>query len=84
MTPRAYIMRFGCIVLSVATLVVIGASVSDDVWSQIGKFAARDPGVRWVPVAADGIFPAYPPEERAFADGRAPFQEVESVQGVVP
>ena len=46
MTLKAYIMRFGGTVLLMVTLVVIGASFSEEVWSQIGRFAARDPGVR--------------------------------------
>ena len=46
MTPRTYIMKFGGIVLSVAAFAVIGASFSDDVWSQMARLAARDPGVR--------------------------------------
>ena len=38
MTPRTYIMKFGGIVLSVVAFAAIGASFSDDVWSEIGRF----------------------------------------------
>src|SRR4249920_4208106 len=84
MTPRAYIMRLGGIVLSVAAFVVIGASFSDDVWSEIGRFAARDPGVRSGPAGAGGILSGLTgtTEERAFGNGREQFGEVQSVQGV--
>ncbi len=39
MTPRTYIMKFGGIVLSVAAFAVIGASFSDDVWSQMARLS---------------------------------------------
>ena len=83
MTPRAYIMRLGGIVLSVAAFVVIGASFSGDVWSDIGRFAARDPGVRLGSAGAGGILSGLTgtPEERAFGNGREQFAEVQSVQG---
>ena len=54
MTPRAGIMRLGGIVLSVAAFVVIGTSFSQEVWSEIGRFVARDPGVRSGPFGAGG------------------------------
>ena len=83
MTPRSYIMRLGGIVLSVAAFVVIGASFSDDVWSQIARFAARDPGVRSGPAGAGGAFESglTANEGRAFVNGREQFEEVQSVQG---
>lgn len=85
MTPRTYTMRLGGIVLLVATLVVIGASVSEEVWSQIGKFAARDPGVRTGANGAGGILSGFSPlDQQVFAAGRATFQVVESVQGSFP
>lgn len=46
MTPRVYDMKPGGVVLSLATGAMIGVSFSEDVWSQIARFAARDPGVR--------------------------------------
>ena len=86
MTPRSYIMRFGGIVLSLAAFVVIGTSFSDDVWSQIGRLTARDPGVRSGPAGAGGILLGLTgtPEERAFGNGREQFEEVQSVQGTIP
>jgi len=85
MTPRAYIMRFGAIVLSVAACAVIGAFFSDDVWSQMARLAARDPGVRPSPVPTDLKLPGLTPsEQRAFDVGLEAFQEVASVRGVIP
>ena len=83
MTPLAYIMRFGGIVFSVAVLVVIGLSFSDNVWSEIGRLAARDPGVRTGPAGAGGILSGLTgtTAERAFGSGREQFSEVQSVQG---
>lgn len=82
MTPRAYIMKFGGIVLMVVTLVVIGASFSDDVWSQIARLAARDPGVRPVSSSDGAWLPDLTPlEKRAFEVGLEAFEEVASVQG---
>jgi len=83
MTPRAYIMRLGGIVLSVAAFAVIGASFSEEVWSEIGRFGARDPGVRSGPAGAGGPFESglTATEGRAFGNGRAQFEEVQSVQG---
>jgi CxxC motif-containing protein (DUF1111 family) len=84
MTLRAYMIRFGGTVLLIGTLVVIGASFSDDVWSEIGRFAARDPGVRPGPVPADPKLPGLTPsEQKAFEIGLEAFGEVASVQGTV-
>jgi len=85
MTPRAYSMKFGAIALSVAVIAVIGASFSGDVWSQMARFAARDPGVRSGPVPTDLKLPGLTStEQRAFDVGLEAFQEVASVQGVIP
>jgi CxxC motif-containing protein (DUF1111 family) len=84
MTLKAYTMRLGGTVLLMVTLVVIGASFSDDVWSDIGRFAARDPGVRTGSKGAGGMLPGLSPlEQRIFADVRETFQEVQSVQGTI-
>ncbi len=84
MTSRAGIMKFGGIGLSVV-FAVIGASFSDDVWSQMARFAARDPGVRSGSVPTDLKLPGLTPsEQRAFDVGLGAFQEVASVQGVIP
>ena len=82
MTLKAYIMKFGGTVLLMVTLVVIGASFSDDVWSEIGRFTARDPGVRTGANGAGGMLPGLSPQEQeVFADVRETFQEAQSVQG---
>jgi CxxC motif-containing protein (DUF1111 family) len=85
MTPRTYIAKFGVVVLSVAAFAAIGASFSDDVWSQMARLAARDPGVRPGSVPTDLKLPGLtPPEQRAFEIGLEAFQEVASVQGSIP
>ena len=85
MTPRAGIMKFGGIVLSVAVFAVIGASFSDDVWSQMARLTARDPGVRPGPIPTDLKLPGLTPsEQRAFDVGLEAFQEVASVKGTIP
>lgn len=85
MTPRAYSMKFGAIVLSVAACAAIGASFSDNVWSQMARLAARDPGVRPGPAPADLKLPGLTPsEQRAFEIGLEAFQEVASVRGTIP
>jgi CxxC motif-containing protein (DUF1111 family) len=78
-------MKFGAIVLSVAAFAVIGASFSDDVWSQMARLAARDPGVRSGPAPTDLKLPGLTStEQRAFDVGLEAFQEVASVKGVIP
>ena len=85
MTPRAGIMKFGSILFSVAIFAMIGASFSDDVWSQIARLAARDPGVRPGPVPSDPKLPGLTPiEQRAFEVGLEAFGEVASVRGMIP
>ncbi|HEY6084214.1 MAG TPA: di-heme oxidoredictase family protein, partial [Nitrospira sp.] len=71
--------------LSALTLVVVAVVSSVDVQSQIGRFAARDPGVRGGPNGAGGMIPGLTgPEQSLFANAREIFQEVQSVQGSVP
>ena len=85
MTLRAYTIRFGSVVLSAAAFVVIGASFSDDVWSQFAKFSARDPGVRPGSASAGAMLPGLTPlEQRVFGVGREAFQDVASVHGSIP
>jgi len=89
MTPHTCIMRTGPIALSVAILLAIGASFSDEVLSQIGRSAAQDPGVRLSsssacpggtepPCMLDGLTAV---EQQAFKSGLDAFKEVASVQG---
>jgi len=85
MNARAYIIKLGSIALLVATLAILGLSFSKEVWSQIGRFAARDPGVRPGPASAGGMLGNLTPsEQQAFAVGREAFLEVASVQGTIP
>ena len=65
----------------VAPLVVIGASFSDDVWSQIGRLTARDPGVRSGLAGAGGMLSGLTAfQQQVFENGREDFEEVQSVQ----
>lgn len=85
MTPRAYNMKPGGVVLSLATCAIIGLSVSEDGWSQIARFAARDPGVRSGGASAGMMVSGLTPlEQQVFGVGREAFQEVASVQGTIP
>ncbi len=85
MTPRTYTKAIGRIVFPVATVVAIGMFVSQDVLSQIGRFAARDPGVRTGSSGAGGMLPGLTPfEQQVFGVGREAFGEVASVQGIIP
>ncbi len=85
MTLRAGNVRLAAIVLAAAGVVVIGSLYSEDVGSQIGKFTARDPGVRPGPASAGAMLPGLTPmEQQAFGRGREVFQEVASVRGSVP
>jgi hypothetical protein len=69
----------------VAPLVVIGASFSDDVWSQIGRLTARDPGVRSGLAGAGGMLSGLTAfQQQVFENGREDFEEVQSVQGTIP
>lgn len=71
--------------LTVAGLVVIGASSASDSWSQFGRFVARDPGVRPGSASAGAMLSGLTTtEQQAFAVGREAFLEVASVQGTIP
>ena len=85
MTPRASIIRIGSVMLSMVMMIAIGSSFSEEVWSQIGRFAARDPGVRGGPNAAGSMLPGLSPlEQQVFGASKEAFQEVGSVQGTIP
>ncbi len=84
MTHRRCIMKVGVTVLSIAAFGVTGVSLSDDVWSQVARFAASDPGVRPGPASAGGMLPGLTPsEKRGFQVGLEAFGEVASVQGTI-
>ena len=82
MTPRSYIVKLGGVVLSVASLAATGAFFSEEVWSQVGKFSAHDPGVRaGAAGAGEALSGLSWIEKRAFDNGREQFEEVQSVRG---
>ena len=74
-------------VIGLSTLVigVVAVTCSVDVQSQIGRFAARDPGVRPGSNGAGGMVPGLSSlEQQIFGAGKEAFGEVASVQGTVP
>src|SRR4249920_3052221 len=84
MTLKAYIMRFGGTVLLMVTLVVIGASFSEEGWSQLGRLTARDPVVRspsGPPGAGGPLSDLSDFQKQLFKNAREDFEEVQSVQG---
>ncbi len=79
-TRSGYIMM-----LSVAMLTVIAGSFYEEAFSQIARFAARDPGVRTGSSGAGGMLSGLTElEQRIFGTGREQFEEVQSVQGTIP
>ena len=85
MTPHTRVIKLGSIVLSMASFVTVGALFSDDVSSQVARFAAHDPGVRPGSPSAGTMLPGLTPsEEKAFGIGMEAFLEVASVQGTIP
>ena len=79
------IMRSGYMMLSAAMLMAVAGSFSEEVFSQIARFAARDPGVRTGSDGAGGMLPGLSPlEQRVFAAGKEAFEEVASVKGTIP
>jgi CxxC motif-containing protein (DUF1111 family) len=79
------ITRSGYMMLSAAMLTAVAGSFSEEVFSQIARFAARDPGVRTTSNGAGGILPGLSPlEQRVFAVGKEAFEEVASVKGSIP
>ena len=87
MTFYRHITRSGYMIVSVAMLTVIAGSFSEEVFSQIARFAARDPGVRTGSNGAGGILQGIELgslEQRIFSVGKEAFEEVASVQGTFP
>ena len=79
-----HITRSGYMMVSVAMLTVIAGSFSEEVFSQIARFAARDPGVRPGSASAGAMLPDLTPlEQQVFGVGREAFLEVASVKGTV-
>lgn len=78
-------MNPGDIVLSLAAAVVVGASFSEVVWSQLATFAAHDPGVRSGSASAGAMLQGHKElEKRVFGVELEAFEEVASVQGGLP
>lgn len=85
MTPQSYRVGWRVFPLVIVSCVSIGALSIDEVWPQISRFAARDPGARNGSASAGGMIAGLTPfEQQAFGVGREAFQEVASVQGTVP
>ncbi|MGH7182469.1 MAG: di-heme oxidoredictase family protein [Nitrospiraceae bacterium] len=82
-----HITRSGCMTVAVvAMLTVIAGSFSEEVYSQIGRFTAQDPGVRKGPAGVGGVLQGMVSgsiEQRVFAVGQEAFEEVGSVQGTI-
>jgi CxxC motif-containing protein (DUF1111 family) len=79
-----HITRSGYMMGSVAILTILAGSFSEEVFSQIARFAASDPGVRSGSASTGTMLPGLTPsEQRAFTVGLEAFQEVASVQGSI-
>ena len=86
MTTQAMPTRSGLMFLTLLLFIAIGWSFSEEVLSQIGRFAAQDPGVRKGPAGAGGVLQGIElgsMEQRVFAVGQEAFEEVGSVQGTI-
>jgi CxxC motif-containing protein (DUF1111 family) len=86
MNFHQHITRSSCMAVAVATLVVIAGSFSEEVYSQIARVTAQDPGVRKGAAGAGGILQGIASgslEQRIFAVGQEAFEEVGSVQGTI-
>jgi CxxC motif-containing protein (DUF1111 family) len=84
MTTHATPTRSGLVFLTLLLFIAIGWSFSEEVLSQIGRFAAQDPGVRKSPAGAGGVLQGIESgslEQRVFAVGQEAFEEVASVKG---
>jgi CxxC motif-containing protein (DUF1111 family) len=85
MVVHARISRSGSMMVLAAMLTVIAGSFSEEVYSQIARFAARDPGVRTGSNGAGGMLPGLSTvDQRVFAVGKEAFEEVASVRGTLP
>ena len=79
-----HITGSGYMIVSVAILTILAGSFSEEVFSQIARFAASDPGVRPGSASTGTMLPDLTPsEQRAFTVGLEAFQEVASVQGAI-
>ena len=77
--------RFALVLLALVLFMIISGSFSEDVQSQIGRFAAQDPGVRKGSAGAGGVLSGLTDlEQKMFGIAREDFEEVQSVQGRFP
>jgi CxxC motif-containing protein (DUF1111 family) len=84
MAPHITPTRSVLVLLVLALFIVITGSFSEDVLSQIGRFAAQDPGVRKGSAGAGGMLSGLTElEQKMFGVARDDFEEVQSVQGEV-
>ena len=82
---HTHISRSGYMMVSAVMLTIVAGSISEEVYSQIARFTARDPGVRSGSNGAGGILPNLSPlDQRVFAAGKEAFEEVASVRGTIP
>jgi CxxC motif-containing protein (DUF1111 family) len=85
MTHEIKITRSNFVFPLAFILIVITGSLSGDVLSQIARFAAHDPGVRTGPAGAGGMLPGLTELEKTlFGASQEAFEEVQSVQGMIP
>jgi CxxC motif-containing protein (DUF1111 family) len=85
MTPRINITRSALVLPMLALFIVISSSFSEDVQSEIGRFTAKDPGVRTGSAGAGGMISSLTQlEQQVFGSTREAFEEVQSVQGSIP
>lgn len=84
MTPRINITRSTLVLPMLTLCIVISSSFSEEVQSQIGRFTARDPGVRSGSAGVGGMIQGLTSlEQQLFSVGRQTFQAVDSVQGTI-
>ena len=84
MTTHATPPRSSIVSLTLLLFIAVGWSFSEEVLSEIGRFAAQDPGVRKGPAGAGGVLQGIQSgsmEQRVFAVAQEEFQEVLSVKG---
>lgn len=85
MTPRMNVTRSRSLIVFTVLSIAIAGSFAEEVLSQIGRFAARDPGVRSGSTGSGGMLSGLTVlEQQVFGVGREAFQEVASVQGTIP
>ncbi|HEY7128313.1 MAG TPA: di-heme oxidoredictase family protein, partial [Nitrospira sp.] len=73
------------VLLFITAISLLSISSATEVLSQLGKFTARDPGVRGGGAGAGGMLPNLSTlEQQIFGAAKEVFQDVASVQGTIP